>query len=193
MLYIADRTVNDVWGLLEMLPLASERALFLRNINFRAEGTVGYATRHMIFHGCWATEASLRNILNGFRQLETLIFFETDVAIYDLASKLIALPTSLGRVHIIEHYFYEEHNPLDARHALPHLQSFTYTLLSSGESALWTPADDGNDNPDADALAEVQQAVESIVDAPQCTFKFLCSTEPEDALAGALAALKLDM
>jgi hypothetical protein len=53
------------------------------------------------------------------------------------------------------------------------------------------PADNA---PDADALTQVQQAVKSFINAPQCTFKFLRSDRsPEDALADALAALKLDM
>ncbi|KWU45281.1 hypothetical protein RHOSPDRAFT_33227 [Rhodotorula sp. JG-1b] len=51
------------------------------------------------------------------------------------------------------------------------------------------PADVG---PDEDDLAEVQQAVELIIDAPQCTFKYVRSTEmPKEALANALASLKL--
>ncbi|GAA5954001.1 hypothetical protein JCM8115_003280 [Rhodotorula mucilaginosa] len=149
----------------------------------------GYATRHMIFHRCWAIESDLRDVLNRFPHIETLVFFETEVE--DLVSKLTALPTPIRRVHILEHNVEFGGERYSSQHVLPHLESFTYTSLSSGESAPQTPEDDG---PDQNALAEVQQAVESILDAPQCAFKDVRSTQsPEDALADALATLELDL
>ena len=93
-------------------------------------------------------------------------------------------------MHILEHEFNIAGGRSIAPHVLPHLESFTYTLLPSSE----TPADEGNDGPGANKLAEVQQVVASGIVAPKCTFKFLRSTRsPEDAAAEALAALKLDL
>ncbi|GAA5971699.1 hypothetical protein JCM8115_002188 [Rhodotorula mucilaginosa] len=100
----------------------------------------------------------------------------------------MALPTSLRHVHILEREFDIAVGRPNATHMLPHLESFTYTSLSSRKKV---PADNA---PDADALAQVQQAVKSFINAPQCTFKCLHSTKsPEDALADALAALKLHL
>lgn len=195
MLYIDDGAVGDPWGWFGSLPLASETVLFLRNIDISAQGTEGgYDTRHMILDNCWATEISLCTVLDRFPHLETLVFFDTVIDFHDqigdLASKLIALPTPIRHVHIIEHNFKIYEDQPDAQHVLPHLESFTYTLLSD-ESELQTHAGDG---PDRDALAKAQQAIGSMLHAPQCTFKYQCSTEsPEDALADALAALDLDL
>ena len=191
-LCIDDGHVIDVWGWFRFLPLANETVLYLRSVDLCAEGgTGGYATRHMIFHRCWASGASLSKVLSRFAHLETLVLFETDVE--GLVSTLIALPTSLQHVHILEDNFEINEDRFISRLVLPHLESFTYTLLSSGTSAPQTPADDDNDGSDANTLAAVQQAVESSIAAPKCTFKFLCSTaSPADALADALAAFKLD-
>ena len=194
-LCIDDGAFDDPWGWLGLLPPASESVLFLRNIDLTTYGGMGgYATRHMILDNCWAPEISLSTVLDRLPHLETLVFFETvieiDDQIDDLASKLIALQTPIRHVHIIEHNFKIYEDQPNAQHVLPHLQSFTYKLLSD-ESESQTHAGDG---PDRDALAKVQQAVESILHAPQCTFKYQCSTEsPEDALANALAALDLDL
>ena len=52
--------------------------------------------------------------------------------------------------------------------------------------------DPGSAEDDAEALADLKQAVSLLVDAPQCTFRYLRSTKsPEDELADALAALEL--
>jgi hypothetical protein len=92
-------------------------------------------------------------------------------------------------VHILEHNFKISVNQSDPPRVLPHLESFLYTSLSSWVRASRMPADD---EPDADALADVQQAIESIIAAPRCTFKYVQSTEsPEEALASALATFKL--
>ncbi|KWU45290.1 hypothetical protein RHOSPDRAFT_33236 [Rhodotorula sp. JG-1b] len=187
-LYIDDGAVDDPWGWFGLLPLASETVLFLRNIDISAQGTEhGYATRHMIFHSCWATEGSLSYVLDRFPHLETLVFFNTEVD--HLVSTLVAPPASLRHVHILEHSIKTLWAQIDARHVLPHLESFTYTLLFSGESEPQAGADDGSERHE---LVDLQQAVESIIDAPHCSFKYVRSIRsPEDALADALAAVKL--
>jgi hypothetical protein len=177
-----------LWGWFRLLPLSSETVLFLRDIDLTTEQASGrYNTRHIILHDCWATEASLSTVLDRFPQLETVVFFEPEID--DLASVLNALPTPIRRVHILEHNFKISVNQSDPPRVLPHLESFLYTSLSSWVRASRMPADD---EPDADALADVQQAIESIIAAPRCTFKYVQSTEsPEEALASALATFKL--
>lgn len=162
--------------------------LFLRNIDISAYGTEhGYATRHMIFHSCRATEGSLTYVLDQFPHLETLVFFDPEVD--NLVSTLVTPPASLRHVHILEHSINISWAQIDARHVLPHLESFTYTLLFSGESEPQARANDGSERHE---LVDLQQAVESIIDAPHCTFKYVRSIRsPEDALADALAAFKL--
>lgn len=191
-LYIDDGAFNEAWGWFRSLPLASETALFLRNIDLcPVEGVGGYGTRHMVFHGFRATGASLLYVLRKFPQLETLFFFKPRVP--DLVSMLVALPTPIRRVHILEHKFEIDEDRPNARLVLPHLESFTYTLLFSEQrESLQTSADDGNDAPGADHLVEVHQVVESSIDAPLCAFNFLRSTKsPEEALADALATCNL--
>ena len=141
----------------------------------------------MIFHSCWATEGALSYVLDRFPHLETLVFFNTEVD--NLVSTLVAPPASLRHVHILEHSIKISWAQIDARHVLPHLESFTYTLLFSGESEPQAGADDGSERHE---LVNLQQAVESIIDAPHCSFKYVRSIRsPEDALADALAAVKL--
>lgn len=181
-LYIDVGDTDGVWGLLASLPLASETALFLRNIFFRADENDSHPdTRHLVFDECYFGDP--RRLLSRFHLLETFVLFKSEI--HHPLSALFALPTTIRHVHVLEPCFFREHNPPDARHVLPHLESFTYTLLSSRDA----PAHVG---PDEDDLAEVQQAVELIIDAPQCAFKYVRSTEsPEEALANALASLKL--
>ena len=166
--------------------------LFLRNIVLDAKGHDGdLDARLLVFDKCWWADPSAGNLLVRFHQLETLVSYVFGKFIDDFVCLLASLPTTIRRVHVLEDSFYSEQELLDAPHALLHLESFTYTLLSAGESAPETRADDG---PDRDALAEVQQLVESILDAPQCTFKFRRSTmSPEAALAESLAILRLDL
>ena len=190
MLYIDDGAVFDLWGSFALLPLSSETALFLRNIALEMDdGDIGEPqARHLIFDKCWWVEVSAADLLVRFHHLETLVL---DVRDNNLVSLITALPTTIRRVHILEHNFEIDEHRSHAPRVLPHLESFTYTLLSSGDSAPQTPEDVG---PDRDPLAEVRQAVESILAAPQCTFKYLRSTRsPEDALADAVAELGLDL
>lgn len=74
---------------------------------------------------------------------------------------------------------------------LPHLESFTFTLFQpSTNSESQTSADD---DLASFTLAKLQQAVESMMDAPQCTFKYLQTMKsPKEALADALTGLGLD-
>lgn len=160
----------------------------MRNIKLCAEGIErGYDTRHMIFHTCWWASSF---VLNRFPRLETLVWFEpTNIGYDNLGAALNNLPTSVRGVHILERNYRNSVNQRDPPRVLPHLDSFTYTLLPG--RAPQTPEDDG---PAQDALAEVQQAVESIIVAPRCTFKYVRWMEsPEEALANALAAFKLQL
>ncbi|KAG0660227.1 hypothetical protein C6P46_004681 [Rhodotorula mucilaginosa] len=104
----------------------------------------------------------------------------------DLMSVIETLPSTIRRVHILLHEIHVHNSRVD----LPHLEFFTFTWLQrSAENGPQTSADDN-----LDALEDLRRAVNSIVNAPQCTFKYLRSTEsPEDALADALAALKMDL
>lgn len=77
LLYIDSTVFDNQWGWFGLLPLSSETVLFLRNFKLRTEGsTGGYATRHMVFYGCWteASWSSLYDILVQFHHLETLVF-----------------------------------------------------------------------------------------------------------------------
>lgn len=148
-----------------------------------AEDNPHFNTRHLIFDTC--DIANMERLLRQFHRLETLVLFDTNT--YHLFSSLFALPTTMRRVHIMEHNSYLEEVPPNTRRVLPHLESFTFTLPPGRVPQ--TPEDD---DPEQADLAEVQQVVESIIDAPQCTFKYVRSTEsPEKALANALASLKL--
>ena len=166
--------------------------LYLRSVVLDTEGDTGdLDARHLVFDKCWWAGSSATDVLFRFHQLETVVLYVLETLVDDFVRMLANLPTTIRRVHVLEHRVYGIHDPLDARHVLPHLESFTYTLLCSEGSEPQTHADDG---PDADALAEVQQLLESSLDAPQCTFKYLRSTKsPEDALADAVAAFKLDL
>lgn len=180
-----------MWGWFGLLPLSNETVLFLRNIRLCAEGSErGYDTCHMIFHGCRATEGALSAVLNRFPCLETLVFFEPKVD--NLGSVLNVLPTPIRRVHILERNFRISVTRSDPPRNLPQLESFTYTSLSSRSSWARASRMPTDDDPDAAALADVQHAIESIISAPQCTFKYVRSTtSPEEALANALATLDL--
>lgn len=177
------------WHGLGNLPLSSKTVLFLRSVAFGCERGLGKLdTRHLVLDNCEPDEAWMSDILNRFPHLETLLFFETDID--DLVSTLVALPTSIRCVHILDPVLRLGEDPPDSRHVLPHLESFTYMPLYSRASESQLPADD---EAKTDALAEVQQAVELTIDAPQCTFKYVRpSTEsPEEALAKALATFNL--
>lgn len=104
-----------------------------------------------------------------------------------------SLPASIRRVRILQtdsKLYNPDYYRSDPPVVLPLLEAFTFTWLRPSadlESQVLADAE-------ADALAEMQQVVKSIVTAPQCTFEFLRSTKsPEDALADALAALNLDL
>ena len=194
MLHIDTGTLDSLWGGFAMIPASSETLLFLRNVSLGAdENDDDLSTRQLIFEKCWAHEVFVDQVLDRCPHLETLVLSDMyHFNLIHLIRTVDSLPTSVRHVHILQHNIYTGN--IDVDHSahprvLPHLESFTYTLLSD-ESEPQTHADDG---PDRGALAKVQQAVESTLDAPQCTFKYLRSTEsPEDALADALAAFGLD-
>ena len=175
------------WDCFQLLPASSKTVLFLRNVVLDVAGDIGHLdTRHLIFDKCWWANTSPGDLLDRFHHLETLVLF--DIGDSNLVSLITALPTTIWHVHILEHDSKINEGRPNAPHVLPHLDSFTYTLISR-ESEPQTRADDG---PDREALAKVQQVVEAIIDAPQCTFKYVQSTRsPEDAMADALAALQL--
>ena len=140
---------------------------------------------HLILANCRALSASLGELLDRFGRLETLVLVETENENDDLVSTLVSLPTTVRCVHVLDGYIYINDDLPDAPVVLPHLESFTFTLLLLKA----TPADAG-----LDALAGLQHAVELSVVAPRCTFKYLRSTKaPEDALADAMADLGLDL
>lgn len=171
-----------MWGSFGLVPISSEMVLSLRYTCLCPQAdNRDVDLRHLILSNCWAVDGSVGAHLRRFHHLETLVAFESDFR--SVVSTVAALPTSIRHVHILEQMVFIIwcHTPTD----LPHLESFTFTLLLSED----TPADDGSD-----ALAALQHAVESsVVAPPRCTFKYLCSTKaPEDALADALAAFGLD-
>jgi hypothetical protein len=159
--------------------------LFLRHIDLEREGDVGdREARHLVFDACWSASTYVGDVVGRFPRLETLILSETEAN--DLMSVIETLPSTIRRVHILLHEIHVHNSRVD----LPHLEFFTFTWLQrSAENGPQTSADDN-----LDALEDLRRAVNSIVNAPQCTFKYLRSTEsPEDALADALAALKMDL
>lgn len=143
---------------------------------------------HLIFDKCWLEAAAATELLGRFHHLETLVLFETEVD--NFVQTLLALPTTIRRVHSLQQDVHFNTYSYGASVVLPRLESFTFTwLLPPTDSGPQILAGD-----DLDALADLQQVVESMVDAPQCTFKYLHSVKsPEDAFADALAALKLDL
>ena len=109
-------------------------------------------------------------------------------------SIIYSLRPSIRSVHILQYDIDIDNIDMDhpgVRSLLPRLESFTFTLFQpSANSESETSA---GDHLDSNMLVKLQQVVESMVDAPQCTFKFLQTTKsPEEALADALAELGLD-
>jgi hypothetical protein len=188
-LYIDDGKIDGTWGYLGSLPSSSKTVLFLRNTGLGMEEDDGdLDICHLILDNCWAISASAADLLDRCRRLETLVFVETETD--DLVSTLASMPRTVRSVHVLDGYIYTDNDLSDAPVVLPHLESFTFTWLpSSANSGSPTPA---TEVPNPDALAELQHIVESVVDAPQCTFKYLRSTKSRDeALADALAAFDL--
>ena len=182
-----DDGANVEWGWFRTLPLSSETVLFLRNIGIDTVRDTGdLDTRHLVFDKCWWADLSATDLLVRFHQLETLVLFETEG--HDLVWLLADLPTTMRRVYLLQQEIRIDEARRNNSIVLPRLESFTSTWLQPDrESHRLADAD-------SDALAELPQAVESITDAPQCTFKYLRSTQsPEDALADALAALEMDL
>lgn len=185
-LYVDDDAFDDPWTGFGLIPASSTTVLYLRNVSLCGDEDDGYlSTRQLVFGKCEALEASVGDMLDVCPHIEILVLFDTKE--HNLLLTVYSLPASIRHVHILQHAFHD--NVDHYRHypwrVLPQLESFTFELLLPSTG---TPADN-----DRDALAQLQQAVESILDAPRCTFKNVRSTKsPEGALADALAKLGLD-
>ncbi|GAA5982762.1 hypothetical protein JCM10908_006775 [Rhodotorula pacifica] len=141
--------------------------------------------RRLVLRNCGADWQFVHK-LQRFPCLETLLLFEakTDAM---LAAAFVALPPSIRRVEILQSDIDRFVKILAMFRAwkttLPNLESFTFTWLRSDAVDAQEQAAD---------LAKVRKAVESILDAPMCTFDFARSTKsPQDALGDAVTALNL--
>lgn len=183
--------MNTAWGSLEFLPVSSKTVLCLRSIWLGAV-TAGdsLSARRLVLDKCWEAAALVGDILLRCPHLETLVLSETKD--HRILKMVQSLPASIRGAHVLQQDlkldnpdYYRSDPPI----VLPLLEAFTFTWLRPADRESHVLAD-----ADSDALVEVQQAVKSIMTAPQCTFKFLRSTmSPKDALADALATLELDL
>lgn len=192
-LYIDDGTFHGQRCHFPSLPVSSKTVVFLRNpaIGTR-EDLDDLDPCHLVVENRYTDTELIGDSIYQFRRLETLVLPETDDEHF--VSAIFNLPSFIRRVHILQHYIHIDNIDVDhpgVRRRLPHLESFTFTLFqTSANSESQTSA--GNDLA-SNTPAELQQAVESLVDAPQCTFKYLQTTKsPEEALADALAESGLD-
>ncbi|GAA5982759.1 hypothetical protein JCM10908_006774 [Rhodotorula pacifica] len=125
-------------------------------------------------------------MVRDFIHLETFLLFESQLD--NLSWAVAGLPRSLRHFHILQsdiEYIVDTCATFNASKptTLPNLESFTFTWLRSDAIDAQEQAAD---------LAKVRKAVESIIDAPMCTFDFARSTKsPQDALDDALTALNL--
>ena len=187
MLYIDDGFVGEPRNCFRAVSLSSETTVFLHCGSFYANaGDGNLETRTLVIDRCWTAETPISDLLLPFHRLETLVVIDTGED--ELVSMIVALPSIIRHVHVLEREFDIDDDRPDVPNVLPHLESFTFTwLLPSTENGPRALADD-----DPDALVELQRTVESAVIAPKCTFKYLRSTKsPDDALADAVADFKL--
>jgi hypothetical protein len=128
--------------------------LFLRYIRLPMDRNVDNLNPlHSIFDKCWLEAAAATELLGRFHHLETLVLFETEVD--NLMQTLLALPTTIRRVHLLQQDVNFNTHSHGASVVLPRLESFTFTwLLPPTDSGPQLLADD-----DLDALARLQRRV----------------------------------
>lgn len=128
MLCIDDGVVGVPWNSLGTVPLSSETVLFLRRVGFHTGTDDGnFDTRQLVIDQCWPAETTLSDLLLHFHRLETLVITGTEDD--DLVSTIVALPTSIRRVHINRCDAKVGDNLPVAPAILLHLESFTFELL----------------------------------------------------------------
>lgn len=177
-----------------MIPDSSRTVLFLQGVTLCPIGDGSdLSTRQLVFDRCSEAAAFVGELLPRFPHLETLVLSEMKAL--DFLQMLYRLPTSIRRVHILQPDMNYEHPEVyDVPIVLPHLESFTFTLLTlAADQGPKTPAD-GRLKTLAVFQDAVEAFVEALVEAPRCTYRFLYSTKsPKSALEDALAAFKLDL
>lgn len=188
MLYINDSDFGGPWGYFGSLPVLSKTVVFLRSVGIGTRGDLNNLDpRQLVVDNCYMSSKLIGDTLYQFRRLKTLVLSETQGE--NLVSIIYSLPSSIQRVHLLQHNI--DIDDLEADHPgvrshLPRLESFTFTLFQP--SAISESQSSAADDLASDALVKLQQAVETTVDAPQCTFKYLQSAKwSDDALADALA------
>jgi hypothetical protein len=187
-LYINDSDFGGPWGYFGSLPVLSKTVVFLRSVGIGTRGDLNNLDpRQLVVDNCYMSSKLIGDTLYQFRRLKTLVLSETQGE--NLVSIIYSLPSSIQRVHLLQHNI--DIDDLEADHPgvrshLPRLESFTFTLFQP--SAISESQSSAADDLASDALVKLQQAVETMVDAPQCTFKYLQTAKwSDDALADASA------
>lgn len=182
-LYIDDSAFKSTWGSFATVPSASTTVL--RMIGLHVDDASGELdARQLVFDKCWEDNAGPDEVLERCPNIETVIISETTDL--NLLTTVENLPASIRHVHILHDEVDLDDVGIpypapDARLVLSRLESFTFTLLPDKE-------DPGTAEDDAEALADLKQAVSLLIDAPRCRFRYLRSTKsPEDELADAMA------
>lgn len=136
--------------------------------------------RQVVIHECFTTDVDVGELLEHFHRLETLVLSEE--AISDPVTLMRMIPASIRHVHLLQQTFYIVEDQPDNPRALPHLESFTFTWIAAR-----APAKEASDS-----LPQLQRVIKSNIIAPQCTFKYIRSTNsPESLVMDALAGFNV--